>query len=56
LFFLFFYEAVIIKRQAPFNVLRIAAARLKASAAARCKSIDALAIAQEVKGKLNSLV
>ncbi|MFT7052873.1 MAG: anaerobic ribonucleoside-triphosphate reductase [Psychromonas sp.] len=54
-----FMKPVVIKRdgsQAPFNALRIAEAILKASGAARCKGVDAFAIAQEVKAKLDGLV
>ncbi|MCW8995637.1 MAG: anaerobic ribonucleoside-triphosphate reductase [Psychromonas sp.] len=48
-------KPVVIKRdgtQVPFNSLRIAEAILKASGAARCKGIDAFAIADEVENKL----
>lgn len=51
-------KPVVIKRdgsQAPFNALRIAEAILKASGAARCKGVDAFAIAEEVKTKLDGL-
>ncbi|WP_094752254.1 anaerobic ribonucleoside-triphosphate reductase [Psychromonas sp. CD1] len=45
-------KPVVIKRdgsQVPFNALRIAEAILKASGAARCKGVDAFAIAKEVE-------
>tara|TARA_R110001583_G_scaffold49303_3_gene154316 strand:+ start:3475 stop:5640 length:2166 start_codon:yes stop_codon:yes gene_type:complete len=59
LFVIFFSEpimkTVVIKRdgsQAPFNTQRIAEAILKASGAARCKGVDAFAIAGEVENDL----
>ncbi|AGH81791.1 anaerobic ribonucleoside triphosphate reductase [Psychromonas sp. CNPT3] len=48
-------KPVVIKRdgsQVPFNALRIAEAILKASGAARCKDVDAFAIAKEVELRL----
>jgi anaerobic ribonucleoside-triphosphate reductase len=48
-------KPVVIKRdgsQVPFNSLRIAEAILKASGAARCKDVDAFAIAGEVESLL----
>jgi len=48
-------KPVVIKRdgsQVPFNALRIAEAILKASGAARCKGVDAFAIANEVEQRL----
>ena len=48
-------KPVVIKRdgsQVPFNALRIAEAVLKASGAARCKGVDAFAIAAEVEASL----
>ncbi|MDA7745992.1 anaerobic ribonucleoside-triphosphate reductase [Psychromonas sp.] len=51
-------KPVVIKRdgsQVPFNALRIAEAVLKASGAARCKGVDAFAIAEEVKERLKGL-
>jgi len=48
-------KPVVIKRdgsQVPFSTLRIAEAILKASGAARCKGVDAFAIAEEVKSRL----
>ena len=48
-------KTVVIKRdgsQAPFNTQRIAEAILKASGAARCKGVDAFAIAGEVENDL----
>jgi len=48
-------KPVVIKRdgsQVPFNALRIAEAVLKASGAARCKGVDAFAIAAEVETSL----
>ncbi|TEW53405.1 anaerobic ribonucleoside-triphosphate reductase [Psychromonas sp. RZ22] len=50
-------KPVVIKRdgsQVPFNALRIAEAILKASGAARCKGVDAFAIAAEVEEQLQS--
>ena len=52
-------KPVVIKRdgsQVPFNSLRIAEAILKASGAARCKGIDAFAIAAEVESNLGEQV
>ena len=52
-------KPVVIKRdgsQVPFNSLRIAEAILKASGAARCKGIDAFAIAAEVESNLGNQV
>ena len=49
-------KPVVIKRdgsQAPFNAQRIAEAILKASGAARCKGVDAFAIANEVEMTLD---
>jgi len=51
-------KPVVIKRdgsQVPFSTLRIAEAILKASGAARCKGVDAFAIAEEVKSHLQGL-
>jgi ribonucleoside-triphosphate reductase len=48
-------KTVVIKRdgsQAPFNAQRIAEAILKASGAARCKGVDAFAIAKDVENDL----
>lgn len=48
-------KPVVIKRdgsQVPFNAVRIAEAVLKASGAARCKGVDAFAIAEEVEVRL----
>jgi len=48
-------KPVVIKRdgsQVPFSTLRIAEAILKASGAARCKGVDAFAIAEEVESRL----
>jgi anaerobic ribonucleoside-triphosphate reductase len=50
-----FMNPVVIKRdgtQVPFKALRIAEAILKASGAARCKGIDAFAVAAEVEAQL----
>jgi ribonucleoside-triphosphate reductase (formate) len=52
-------KTVVIKRdgsQAYFNVLRIAEAILKAAVAARCKDVDAFAIAREVESSLKDQV
>ncbi|WP_354624720.1 anaerobic ribonucleoside-triphosphate reductase [Psychromonas sp. MME2] len=52
-------KPVVIKRdgsQVPFNSLRIAEAILKASGAARCKGVDAFAIAAEVELQLQGQV
>ena len=52
-------KPVVIKRdgsQVPFNSLRIAEAILKASGAARCKGVDAFAIATEVESQLQGQV
>ncbi|WP_415227692.1 anaerobic ribonucleoside-triphosphate reductase, partial [Psychromonas sp.] len=52
-------KPVVIKRdgsQVPFNALRIAEAILKASGAARCKGVDAFAIANEVECQLEGQV
>lgn len=52
-------KPVVIKRdgsQVPFNALRIAEAILKASGAARCKGVDAFAIAGEVEVQLEGQV
>ena len=51
-------KPVVIKRdgsQVPFSALRIAEAVLKASGAARCKGVDAFAVAEEVKNRLQGL-
>lgn len=52
-------KPVVIKRdgsQVPFNSLRIAEAILKASGAARCKGVDAFAIANEVETQLQDQI
>ena len=52
-------KTVVIKRdgsQAPFNAQRIAEAILKASGAARCKGVDAFAIATEVENGLKGQI
>ena len=52
-------KPVVMKRdgsQAPFNSLRIAEAILKTSGAARCKGVDAFAIANEVESQLDNQV
>ncbi|MCP4322731.1 MAG: anaerobic ribonucleoside-triphosphate reductase [Alteromonadales bacterium] len=52
-------KTVVIKRdgsQVPFNAQRIAEAILKASGAARCKGVDAFAIATEVEKELNGKI
>jgi ribonucleoside-triphosphate reductase len=51
-------KPVVIKRdgsQVPFSTQRIAEAILKASGAARCKGVDAFAMAEEVKSRLEGL-
>ena len=49
-------KIVVIKHQAPFNILHIVQVILNINASARCKSADALTIAQEVKEKFNALI